>query len=97
MKLRPLAFAALTALLLLAACSKVTQENFAKVQDGMSEQEVQALLGPPTASSSVEILGISGTHFRWETGDTAISVRFVNGKVATKSYHRPDGGKVPPR
>src|SRR5580765_2301009 len=56
-------------LLLLAACSKVTQENFAKIQDGMSEPEVHALLGPPTTSSSVDILGISGTHSRWESSD----------------------------
>ncbi len=80
----------LMALLLLAACSKVTQENFAKIQDGMSEQEVRALLGPPTTSSSVEILGISGTHDRWEGSDAVISVRFVNGKLATKSYRKPD-------
>jgi hypothetical protein len=83
----------LAALLLLAACSKITQENFAKVQDGMSEKEVLALLGPPTSTSSVEILGISGTHSRWETPDTAISIRFVNGNVATKSYHKPDAKK----
>jgi hypothetical protein len=83
----------LAALLLLAACSKITQENFAKVQDGMSEQEVLALLGPPTSSSSVEILGISGTHSRWDSSDAAISVRFVNGKVATKSYRKPDAKK----
>ena len=44
MKLRAFAFAAV---LLLAACSKVTQENFSKIQDGMSEQEVTAILGGP--------------------------------------------------
>ena len=76
----------LIALLLLAACSKITQENFAKVQDGMSEPEVTTLLGSPTSSSSVQVLGISGTHSLWEGSDAVISVRFVNGKVATKSY-----------
>jgi hypothetical protein len=76
----------LIALLLLAACSKITQENFAKVQDGMSEPEVRTLLGPPTSSSSVDVLGISGTHSLWEGSGAVISVRFVNGKVATKSY-----------
>ena len=90
MKTRPLV---LVALLLLAACSKVTQESFAKVQDGMSEREVHAVLGPPTSSSSVQILGVSGTHSLWEGGDAVISVRFVNGKVATKSYRKPDAKK----
>ena len=76
----------LAALLLLAACSKVTQENFAKVQDGMSEPEVVAVLGPPTSSSSVQVLGVSGTHSKWEGDGAVIDVRFVNGKVALKSY-----------
>ena len=76
------------ALLLLAACSKITQDNFAKVQDGMSEPDVKALLGPPTSTSSVQVLGIAGTHSIWEGGGAVVSIRFVNGKVATKSYRR---------
>jgi SmpA / OmlA family len=86
MKLRVLAFAAL---LLLAACSKVTQENFAKIQDGMSEQEVTAILGSPTESSSGSILGISGTASKWAGGDATITIRFVNGKVALRSFDKP--------
>ena len=79
----------LIALLLLAACSKVTQENFAKVQDGMTEQEVAAILGSPTESSSGSILGISGTSSKWVAGDAVISIRFVNGKVALRSFDNP--------
>jgi len=90
MKLRALA---LTALLLVAACSKVTQENFAKVQDGMSEQGVRALLGEPTESSSAQILGVSGTSSRWVAGETVITIRFVNGKVAVKSFDKPAAKK----
>ena len=79
----------LVALLLLAACSKVTQENFAKVQDGMTEQEVTAILGSPTESSSGSILGISGTSSKWASGDALITIRFVNGKVALRSFDKP--------
>ena len=79
----------LSALLLLAACSKVTQENFAKVQDGMTEQEVTAILGSPTESSSSSILGISGTSSKWVAGDAVILIRFVNGKVALRSFDKP--------
>ena len=86
MKLRALAFAAV---LLLAACSKVTQENFAKIQDGMSEQEVTAILGGPTESSSGSILGISGTSSKWTGGDATITIHFVNGKVALRSFDKP--------
>jgi hypothetical protein len=86
MKLRAFAFAAL---LLLAACSKVTQENFSRIQDGMSEQEVMAILGSPTESSSGSILGISGTASKWTGGDATITIRFVNGKVALRTFEKP--------
>ena len=76
-------------LLVLVACSKVTQENFAKVQEGMSEQAVMALLGTPTESNSVNVLGISGTSSRWVSGDAEITIRFVNGQVALKRFDKP--------
>jgi hypothetical protein len=75
--------------LVLAACSKVNQENFLKIQDGMSEEEVISLLGRPTESNSMNFLGISGTASRWVAGDTIITVRFVNGQVAFKSFDKP--------
>jgi hypothetical protein len=75
--------------LLIAACSKVTQENFAKVEEGMSEEQVIALLGKPSESNSVNLLGVSGTVSRWQAGDALITVRFVNGKVALKTYEKP--------
>ncbi len=90
MNLRPLAVAAL---LLIAACSKVTQENFARVQDGMGEQEVAALLGSPAESSTTSVLGISGTSSKWTSGDAVITVRFINGKVAMKNFDKPRAKK----
>jgi hypothetical protein len=82
---------ALAAALLLASCSKVTQENFARIEEGMSEAQVIAILGSPTESNSVTVLGVSGTASRWSGGDTVITVRFVNGKVALKSFDKPAG------
>ena len=81
------------ALLLLAACSKVTQENFSKVKEGMSEKEVHEILGNPTESSTTSVLGISGTSSKWVSGDTAISIRFVNGQVALASFDKPASKK----
>jgi hypothetical protein len=90
MKSRIPGLAVVVALLLaLAACSKITQENFAKIEQGMPEQQVVALLGSPTESSSVDVLGVTGTSSRWVGGDAQISVRFVNGKVALKSFDKP--------
>jgi hypothetical protein len=80
---------ALAAAALLAACSKVTQENFARIEEGMSEQEVIAILGAPTESSSVNVLGVSGTASRWTGGGATITVRFVNGSVALKTFDKP--------
>ena len=87
MRIRALALA--LALVALAACSKINEENFNKVRDGMSEKEVLALLGTPTESSSVSVLGISGTASKWVAKDTVITVQFVNGKVRGKSFDRP--------
>lgn len=75
----------------LAACSKITQDNFAKIQEGMSEQEVATLLGSPTESNSVNVLGVSGTSSRWVSKDAEITIRFVNGKVALKTFDKPAG------
>ena len=80
--------ALLAAALFVVACSKVNQENFLKVQEGMSEEEVISLLGRPAESNSVNVLGVSGTASRWVAGDTEITVRFVNGKVAFKSFDK---------
>jgi len=85
---------ALLVALVVVACSKVNQENFLKVQEGMSEEEVISLLGRPTYSNSVNVLGVSGTASRWVAGDTVVTVRFVNGKVAFKSFDKAgDKGK----
>src|SRR4051812_38557530 len=77
------------AALLLAACSRITQENFSRIERGMTEQEVISILGSPTESSSVDVLGISGTASRWAGNDAEITVRFVGGKVALKSFDKP--------
>lgn len=88
MRIRALA-SALALVVALAACSKINEENFNKVRDGMGEQDVLALLGTPTESSSVSVLGISGTASKWVAKDAVITVQFVNGKVRGKSFDRP--------
>ncbi len=82
---------ALAAALVLASCSKVTQENFARIEEGMNEAQVIAILGAPAESNSVTVLGVSGTTSRWSGGDAVITVRFVNGKVALKTFDKPAG------
>lgn len=75
--------------LAISACSKVTEENFAKIEEGMSEQEVLSILGAPTQFNGINVLGISGAASRWISRDAVVAVHFVNGKVALKSWDKP--------
>lgn len=85
--LRPV-LAAIAVAFVLAACSKVTQENYARIQDGMSEQEVIALLGPASETGGVSLLGLSGGSSTWVAKDAVITIQFVNGKVIGKSFRQ---------
>jgi hypothetical protein len=71
------------------AGSKITKENFDRIKLGMTQEEVQRILGPPTEASGIEIPVFSGTMSKWAQGDTVISVQFVNGKVVAKEFSKP--------
>lgn len=75
--------------LALSACSKVTPENYARIQDGMTEAEVHAILGKPAESSSVSILGLSGTSSKWTADGAVITIQFANGKARLMSFDKP--------
>ena len=72
--------------LLLGCGSKVTQENFDKIQGGMSREEVKAILGEPTESSGVSVGAISGDAWVWKKSGTVITIQFVGGKVLAKQF-----------
>jgi outer membrane protein assembly factor BamE (lipoprotein component of BamABCDE complex) len=92
----------LTAILLLfiilttaCATTKLTHENFANIREGMSEQQVIALLGEPSDSRSIStgswfgiVDGLSGTSMIWETNEAKVDIIFVNSKVKTKNYKK---------
>jgi hypothetical protein len=81
MAMRPLVL--LSLLLLLSACSKVTEQNYAKLNAGMTKAEVQTLLGAPSECSGA--LGISSCT--WGDEKTSISVQFAADKVLLFSGH----------
>jgi len=76
----------------LVSCSglKISQENFEKIQTGMSLAQVTAILGEPTESSSVDVAVFSGTVSKWRAGGIIITIQFVNGKVVAKQFSKGD-------
>lgn len=69
--------AALALALLLAACSKLTAENYAKIKPGMAYAEVTAILGKPASCS--DVAGFKAC--RWGDAKSNVTVRFVGDKV----------------
>jgi len=81
--------ASLLLLVLVAACARNTQDNYLLIDEGMSEREVNALLGSPSESQSFNAFGYSSTLSRWAANDAVITVRFVNGKARIKTFDKP--------
>lgn len=71
----------------LAACAKVTPETFAKVQSGMSKDEVKKILGSPTEEKSGGIGALSAGTYVYRVGNHEYIVSFMNEKVVT-TMHR---------
>ena len=67
----------LAGVLILTGCNPITQENFAKLEAGMSRQQVEELLGKPGECAGA--LGISSCT--WGTKDSFISIQYAGDKV----------------
>lgn len=67
----------LMGLLAVAGCNPVTQENYARLEAGMSREQVETLLGKPGECAGA--LGVSSCT--WGTRDRFISVQFAGDKV----------------
>ena len=79
----------LAGLLLLAVLGcgrKIDQASFARIATDMPEAEVMALLGEPDDSSIFSLGGLSAASATWEGPEGTISIQFVNGKVALKTF-----------
>lgn len=85
-----LAAALLTAGLVLAGCdallgSRLTPENCNKIEDGMTLEQVTAILGPPTDTKSLGAGPLTATTVTWEDEKMRINVKFLNDKSGLKS------------
>ena len=68
---------AMSLLLLLLACSKLTQENYNKIKMGMPYDEVVSLLGAPAKCD--DVMGVRSC--KWGDDTRSVNVNFVGGKV----------------
>ena len=73
--------ALLASICLLAACSKVTAENYAKVKTGMEYKEVTGILGNP--ASCDDVVGFKSC--KWGDEKSHITVRFAGDIVIMHS------------
>lgn len=62
---------------LLAACSKVTNENYRKIQVGMEYPRIVQLLGEPARCDSL----LTAKTCTWGGGGKTIDIQFVADKV----------------
>ena len=84
-------------LMCLAACgSRLSQENFDKVREGMSQKEVREILGEPAGAEGASLLGLSSGEAVWKDDKTTITVHFLNDKVVSKQMSRTEK-KGPPQ
>ena len=77
-------------LTLLIACSRVTEDNYNRIESGMEEAAVIKILGEPDESSSMGIGSLSGKSSEWDDGKAKISIQFFNGKVKLKKFGASD-------
>lgn len=84
-----LAVAAAVGLLLVGcAPSRVTIENYDQIKDGMSQSEVETILGKPNKTEgggfSLGDFDAGGRVLVWKDGDRRIIVTIASGKVILK-------------
>lgn len=71
--------------LLLAGCSRVTTDNYAKVEVGMPRTEVYGILGKPDEISGGALGPLSFSTETWKGRSQTINISFGGDRVALKA------------
>jgi outer membrane protein assembly factor BamE (lipoprotein component of BamABCDE complex) len=74
---------------LLTACnntagSKLNRANYDQIHEGMSKEQVRAILGPPTSTSTEDKIIYKRTTWRYTVGDKYINITFKNDELDSK-------------
>jgi outer membrane protein assembly factor BamE (lipoprotein component of BamABCDE complex) len=64
--------------------SKLTRGNFDQIHEKASKEEVQAILGPPSSTSTEDKLIYKRTTWRYVEGDKYINITFKNDELDSK-------------
>ena len=84
-KLLPTIAIALGAMLLAAGCSKATSENYAKVESGMTKDQVHAILGTPDETTGGKLAGLELSSEKWVGSKETITATYTGDHLAVKS------------
>jgi hypothetical protein len=71
--------------LALAGCSKATADNYARIEAGMTHDQVHAILGQPDAVSGSSVGALSMSTENWNGRSQDISVTFAGDKLVLKN------------
>lgn len=64
--------------------SKINRANYDQIHEKSSKEEVQAILGPPTATSTEDKIIYRRTTWRYTEGDKYINLTFKNDELDSK-------------
>jgi len=71
----------------LAACSsKIDKQKFDTVRIGMSQVQVEKILGKPTEQAAMNFGPLSGTTAIWKDQKNQIVIQFLNDEVKFKNF-----------
>ena len=76
----------------LSACSgkRMTKANVDEVSNGMSQKEVESILGPPTSVDSTNLLITKKVTYIYRQGNESVTIVFFNNEVASKESNLHD-------
>lgn len=64
--------------------SKINRANYDQIHEKSSKEEVQAILGPPTSTSTEDKIIYKRTTWRYIDGDKYINLTFKNDELDSK-------------
>ena len=74
------------AVLVIGAChgKRLTKANVDEVSNGMSQKEVESILGPPTSVDNTNLLVTKKVTYTYRQGNESVTIVFFNNEVASK-------------